>query len=73
MKIKLRGGVSLAEQISFYRQIAVILRSGLPLLNLLSSAAKAAPWQQPGTGLGSGSGLLYSAGSYFGGCGGRKR
>ena len=35
MKIKLRGGVSLAEQISFYRQLAVILRSGLPLLNAL--------------------------------------
>ena len=34
MKIKLRGGVSLAEQISFYRQLAVILRSGLPLLAL---------------------------------------
>ena len=31
MKIKLRGGVSLAEQISFYRQLAVTLRSGLPL------------------------------------------
>ena len=30
MKIKLRGGVSLAEQISFYRQLAVILRLQLP-------------------------------------------
>lgn len=35
MKIKLRGGVSLAEQINFYRQLAVILRSGLSLLNAL--------------------------------------
>lgn len=40
MKIKLRGGVSLAEQISFYRQLAVILRSGLPLLNALQLLQK---------------------------------
>lgn len=40
MKIKLRGGVSLAEQISFYRQLAVILRSGLPLLKALQLLQK---------------------------------
>lgn len=40
MKIKLRGGVSLAEQISFYRQLAVILRSGLPLLHALQLLQK---------------------------------
>ena len=40
MKIKLRGGVSPAEQISFYRQLAVILRSGLPLLNALQLLQK---------------------------------
>ena len=40
MKIKLRGGVSLAEQISFYHQLAVILRSGLPLLNALQLLQK---------------------------------
>ena len=40
MKIKLRGGVSLAEQISFCRQLAVILRSGLPLLNALQLLQK---------------------------------
>lgn len=40
MKIKLRGGVSLTEQINFYRQLAVILRSGLPLLNALQLLQK---------------------------------
>ena len=40
MKIKLRGGVSLAEQINFYRQLAVILRSGLSLLNALQLLQK---------------------------------
>ena len=40
MKIKLRGGVSLTEQISFYRQLAVILRSGLPLLHALQLLQK---------------------------------
>ena len=89
MKIKLRGGVSLAEQISFYRQLAVILRSGLPLLNALQLLQKHGSAKQMllcyrlQQRLRRGSSLAQALAaeadcctqlaSYFGACGGKQR
>lgn len=85
MKIKLRGGVSLTEQISFYRQLAVILRSGLPLLHALQLLQKHGSAKQMllcyrlqqrlrrgsslAQALAAGTCLLQSSGGYVGGCG----